>query len=410
MRRIISILLLAQSVMMLNGQIIADHHAVDEFENIPAEYIAEVKKMMVAFPGESHSAAMRTGLELLEELDPTYACNVGEGEAYTDQYLRVENYGWIGELEWFTWFAYDEPDRPYPVEREFKYLMERYKDAGHPITALGFTWCYDMTLGEGNETAEVDPVYGVHWYGASDGGPDGNKAWGLDADDYAITGNRVSLQTYFDTMEDYIAHVKANNLGTKMIFTTGTVDPDGQWFGEGAIQGHIKHEAIRDYVKADPSLILFDYADILCYDDDGTMNTLTWNGHTVPAITLKNNLPQYDGHISKAGAIRLAKAQWWLLARIAGWNSGSGGPTAVTEQADDQTALVVVASKDSLTISINDFDNSSTVRLYDMRGALRAVKRVDSSSCCLNISHLPSGLYIIVLSAPDSIITREVYI
>jgi hypothetical protein len=409
MRKIISLLILVQVTLFVQGQIIADHTAVADFENIPAEYIAKVKKMLVAFPGESHSAAMRAGMEMLEETDPTYACNVSEGEAYTDQYLRVLNYGWIGEMEWFTWFAYDEADRPYPIRREFKHLMETNVEEGHPITALGFTWCYDMVLGEGNETEGVDPVYGVHWYGASDGGPDGNKAWGLDADDYAITGNRVSLQTYFDTMEDYIAHVKALDLGTKMIFTTGTVDYEGQWFGEGAVQGQIKHEAIRDYVKADPTRILFDYADILCYDDDGTLTTQTWNGHTFPSITSTNEYPRDYGHISDAGAIRLAKAQWWMLARIAGWNS-DGSSTSINESDDEPSALQVLATEDSLTVSMNDFHSSSTIRLFDIKGSLMAIKQLDSNSCCINISHLPSGLYVLVLSGPNAFITREVVI
>ena len=36
-------------------------------------------------------------MELLEALDAKHACNVGTAEAYTDQYVRVENYGWTGE-------------------------------------------------------------------------------------------------------------------------------------------------------------------------------------------------------------------------------------------------------------------------------------------------------------------------
>ncbi len=29
------------------------------------------------------------------------------------------------------------------------------------------------------------------------------------------------------------------------------------------------------------------------------------------------------GHISNAGALRLAKAMWWMLARMAGWDGGT---------------------------------------------------------------------------------------
>ena len=407
MKRIISIFILAQLTLFSSGQIIVDHRAVDDFDNIPAEYITEVKKMMVAFPGESHSEAMRYGMELLEDSDSKYACNISTAEAYTDKYVRVEEYGWIGELEWFTWFAYAPADRPYPVEVQIKYLMKRYHEGGYPITALGFTWCYDMVIGDGNETEDKDPVYDAHWYGASIGGPDGDKGWGMDEDDYAITGNRVSLQTYFDAMEDYISWSNSNGYGTKMVFTTGTVDYEGEWWGEGGYTGHIKHEAIRDHVKAKSSRILFDYADILCHDDDGTMNTQTWNGHTYPSITSKNEVPRYYGHISNAGAIRLAKAQWWMLARLAGWNSGS---TAVNELKEDENAIQVVAMEDSLTITIAGSYISSTVRLYDIRGSLVAVKQLDSSSCCFNVSHLPSGIYFVVLSGGDSILTKEVLI
>jgi len=360
MRRVLLLLVLVMGTIISYGQIIVDHQAVTEFDSIPPEYITEVKKMMVAFPGESHSAAMRWGMELLEASDATYACNVSTAEAYTDQYVRVEDYGWIGEYEWFVWYAFDEEDRPYPVDVAMKNLMWSYHDSGYPITAMGFGWCYDMVIGEGNETAGTDPVHNVHWYGASAGGPDGNKGWGLDEDDYALTGNRVSLQTYFDAMEDYIAYSNTYELGTKVVFTTGTVDFEGEWWGEGGYQGHIKHETIRNYVKADPSKILFDYADILCHDDDGTMNTQTWNGHTYPSITSTNELPRNYGHISDAGALKLAKAQWWMLARIAGWEGvsyeGNSAPTVpggvtITSVSETSVSLSWTASTDDVAVS-----------------------------------------------------------
>jgi len=407
MKRFFAFLFFIQAALLGHTQLIVDHNAVADFDNIPAEYIAEVKKMMVAFPGESHSVAMRQGMELLEAQDATYACNISEGEAYTDQYVRVEDLGWVGELEWFTWFAYAEGNRPYPARVIFKNIMEDYHADGHPITALGFTWCYDMVIGDGNETEGTDPDYGVHWYGASIGGPDGDLGWGLDEDDYALTGNRVNLQTYFGAMEEYIAYSNSNGLGTKVIFTTGTVDFEGEWWGEGGYQGHIKHEAIRNYVKADPSRILFDYADILCFDDDGTMNTQTWNGHTYPSITSTNEMPRNYGHISDAGALRLAKAQWWMLARIAGWNSES---SSVNESDEDEDALLIVARKDSLTITTRDNYTASTVRLFNIQGSLVATKQLQSSSCSINISSLPSGVYIVVLSGNNSVLSQEVVI
>lgn len=172
-------------------------------------------------------------------------------------------------------------------------------------------------------TGTENPILGVRWYGSSVGGPDGNKAWGIDAEDIAETGNRVSLQTYFAAMEDYITYCITNDYPTSIIYTTHPVD---SYTGEGGYQVYLKNEAIRSYVKKDPTRILFDYADILCYDDVGTLNSTSWNGHHYQIITTSNVSPEQTGHISNRGAIRLAKAQWWLLARLAGWD---GIPTGM---------------------------------------------------------------------------------
>jgi len=106
-------------------------------------------------------------------------------------------------------------------------------------------------------------------------------------------------------------------------YTTGPVDGGGNT-GENGYQRYLKHEHIRTYVQAN-NKVLFDYADILCWSDDGTQNTITWTDHggtlqTFQRIHVDNLLDGYTGHIGERGAVRLAKAMWWLLARIAGWD------------------------------------------------------------------------------------------
>lgn len=297
------------------SQIIADHTIVADYDKIPANYMAEVKKMMVCFPGESHSEAYRTGMTLLEELDLDYSCNISTGEAYTDLYLRV-NYGSAtGERAWFTWNAYPVELQP-SARNTIKNMIKEYSDMGHPIHALGFGWCWDMVAGD--PSSATDPVFGCHWWGWSGGGPEGSLCWGLDETDKTVTANTVCLITYLNATEDYIAYCKENGYVTNIIFTTGPVDT--YYKGEAGYQGYLKHEAIRNFVKADSTRILFDYADILCYDDDGKLTATSWNGHTFPGITPTNLGNKKIGHIGEQGAIRLAKAQWWMLARIAGWN------------------------------------------------------------------------------------------
>ncbi len=314
-----TLLTLAVVNSLLNQPIIADHTIVDDYDRIPPQYMAEVKKMMVAFPGESHSYAYRRGMELLEAQNADYACNVSTGEAYTDQYVRVNNNA-AGEAIWFTWYAYIGHDDGGINMYDVKNLIAEYASHNHPIHAIGFGWCWDMT--RDGFTTNYDPVFGCRWAGSSEGGPNGDTDWGLDASDYVITGNRVSMDTYLRATDEYNAFCTENGYVTKAVFTTGPADLDG----ESGYQGHIKHEYIRNYVKSHLHRILFDYADILCYDNAGNQNATSWNGHTFPTIA-DDNMLDLDGsyaedgdHIGQRGAVRLAKAQWWMLARIAGWN------------------------------------------------------------------------------------------
>jgi hypothetical protein len=313
------------------GQIIADHTVIDRFDDIPACYLDIVKTMWLNVPGESHSAAYRTGLTLLAAEDSTYAAVATEGgdpEAATSDHLRVSGHvrdtGWwgygAGEQEWYTWYAYDVADRPAEKDLIMNHITYSWEHA-LPIAAIGFGWCWDMTWTNA-PGGTIDPVYGVHWAGSSEGGPDGNAIWGLDDDDNTLTGNRVNLGTYLAATQAYADYAASHGTTTKVFFTTGPVD--GNAGTENGYQRHLKHEALRAYVAADPGRILFDYADILSYDDGAsTPSTSTWDGHEFPGITDTNVGDASVGHIGSAGAIRLAKGLWWMLARIAGWDGVS---------------------------------------------------------------------------------------
>ncbi|MEO0293365.1 MAG: T9SS type A sorting domain-containing protein [candidate division WOR-3 bacterium] len=173
-----------------------------------------------------------------------------------------------------------------------------------------------------------DPVYRCRWAGSSVGGPDGNKRWGLDAEDSVLTGNRVCMDTYLRATQEYINHCKANGYPTKVFFTTGPVDGTS---GELAYQRYLKHEHIRNYVKNSTDGILFDYADILSWSDSGEEYTISWTDlggtyhsfqhiHPDNMLDLDGSYTEDGDHIGQRGALRLAKAMWYMLARIAGWD------------------------------------------------------------------------------------------
>ena len=269
--------------VLSGGQIIANHSIIDKYDDIPSYYLNEVKKMWFVLAGESHSEAYRTGLQLLESSYPNFSVNITESgipEPYTNHYLRASSgtwgdrdheTGWIysyGEEDWYT--------SDVAITRT-KSGISYCNSHNLTISAIGFGWCYDpdITVGE-------------------------------------------DISAYLNATQQYIDQCNANYYPTKVFFTTGPLD---EWFtGAFGYNNYLRYEQIRDYVAQDSTRILFDYADILSWDDDGTQTTQTWDIYTYPAITARNYIPVTTGHISNAGALRLAKAIWWMLARIAGWD------------------------------------------------------------------------------------------
>jgi hypothetical protein len=272
---------------------------------------------------------------LLQDQDSRYAVNVvdgGEPEAYTDQHLRISRATWgdvdsasgwqygYGEEDWYTSAT--------AIQRTKAHLAY-CNTHSLAIAAMGFGWCWDMCWNN-DPGGTTDPVYQVQWAGSSSGGPDGNLRWGLDAADFALTGNHVCLDTYLDATQQYMDYCTAQSYPTRVFLTTGTVD---SYTGENGYQRQLKNERIRTYARASANRILLDYADILCWNDAGQQHTLGWTDRggtprTYPEIhddnmkDLAGNYSDGAGHIGERGALRLGKAIWWLLARIAGWDGG----------------------------------------------------------------------------------------
>jgi hypothetical protein len=279
MKKLITILILFLSVINLNAQIIANHTVVDLYDDIPQQWIDSVKKMWLVIPGESHSAGYRTGLLRLEEIDAKFAVSVidaGTPEAYTTSNLRFSRTTW-GDVDNSTGWIYDYGEEDWWTTTT---AINR--------TKAGITYCNTHSL-----------VLAAMGFGH-------------------CSDPSIEIADYISATQQYIDYCSANGYTTKVFFTTGTID---DW--EPEVYGYYKslrNVDIRDYVAADETLILFDYADILCYNDNGTTNTTTYDGNVFPIITDTNLGDASIGHIGSAGAIRLAKAMWWMLARIAGWD------------------------------------------------------------------------------------------
>lgn len=336
--------------------LIIDHEAVAKYSIIPESYKTSVKQKWLSVPGESHAGGYRAGLNLLEAADASFAVNVTESgtpEMPTSEHLRASGASWgdynhatlwryyYGEEDWYTNAA---------ALAQTKVFLQYAHDNGFGLSAVGFGWCWDMSWHHTTPTVAKDPVYKCGWCGASEAGPEGDLAWGLDAADTAVTGNSVCMDTYLNATREYIAYCDAHSIPTQVFFTTGPVD---SYSGENAYQRHVKHEYIRNDVETNGG-VLFDYADIEAWDDAGNQKTLSWTdgdgaAHSYQYIADDNllNLDGSDGsgttgyHIGERGALRLGKALWVMLAMLDGWD---GEPEGTISAAGDETATAATES------------------------------------------------------------------
>lgn len=318
-----------------NAQIIVDHTSIDQFEAIPQQYIDSVKKMLLILPGESHGRAYQYGLDLLESQDARYSVEVFWDDipsGYTEENLRASRvyragnsweYWGLGEHEFYT-----NQEAIENIKTGLSYTADNYQGT----IIFGFGWCWDMTW-HNSPGGDPDPVFGCRWAGSSEQGPSGDMRWGIDYEDSLQSGNSVCLQTYLDAVEEY----NQAEPSIKTIFTTGPVDG---YSGESGYQRYLKHEAIREYVQNNGGILL-DYADILCWENE-TVHTTEWNGNQfqIGDPDLATGGTGYDGgdggcHISEQGCLLLGKALWYMLARIAGWNSEGGADSTVSSPVID---------------------------------------------------------------------------
>lgn len=309
--------------------VIADHTVVDLYDDIPDRWIDSVKTKLVWIPGMSHGYGYFRGAEWLEKYDNTYKVDIWyhtSAPAQQDTSLRLGRPG-FGAESFYTFQGGIDGT---------KNTVTNQSNTGNPYDFVWFGWSYQGTW-EDDPGGTIDPVYNVRWAGSSQGGPQGNGRWGLDAGDSILTGNSVCMDTYLEAMTEYQQYTSQNELVTKFFYSNGVVDANSGT--ESGFQRELKNKHIRDYVdnSNNPQYYFIDYADILVHNESGELYTVNWNddGDLRPHQqihpdnmldydddfnTIPHSADDIDDHIGDVGTMRLAKAMWWLLARASGWD------------------------------------------------------------------------------------------
>jgi hypothetical protein len=258
--------------------IIIDHTCRD-ISKIPESWINTVKSMVLHHTGQSHGRQVPHGMQNLELQNPIFEQTQGENGIPTGPGLRITRGQRSAYNSWQSSIGPESYWQGDAGKNWTRRTMDYHFGSGNRVHASLHTWCWHL------------------------------RTW---------TESQVN---------DYLASMEALEREypeVTFIYMTDTADSAG----DTGYNRWLRNEQIRRYCRAN-NKVLFDFADLETWSADGReKNTYYYSGHNIPYWHPDwGSAPYYaDGHINEAACTMKARAMWWLLARVAGWEPDVNPP------------------------------------------------------------------------------------
>ena len=263
-----------------NEPIIADHKAVVEFDHIPAHWLEAAKKLTLYYGGTSHGSQLLYGALELQREHPDHRIVVGRWElpeSGSNAALRINYYTLEANGYWST-----------PEGLNATKAAAQSGLYSHSM----FSWCGEMS-----------------------------------------SNSKETVQRYLSALDE----LEAEFPKMRFIYMTGHAEYVDQWTGAELVRNN---RMVRDYAIAH-NKVLFDFYDIDTHDPGGKFypnatDACTWcaswcSKHSAECSSF--DLTEWPGECAHSHPFNCkmkAKAFWWMMARLAGWD----GSSSTTSPAD----------------------------------------------------------------------------